>query len=95
MHAHLLSHFTRVQLFVTLWTVAPPGSSVHGILQARILTWVATPSSRGSSLSEDQAHISCIVYCVAVDITAEPAGKPLSVLYMVSIEYRASLVSQW
>ena len=27
----------------------PPGSSVHGILQARILEWVATPSSRGSS----------------------------------------------
>ena len=27
----------------------PPGSSVHGILQARVLEWVATPSSRGSS----------------------------------------------
>ena len=27
----------------------PPGSSDHGILQARILEWVATPSSRGSS----------------------------------------------
>ena len=27
-----------------------PGSSVHGILQARILEWVAMPSSRGSSL---------------------------------------------
>ena len=26
-----------------------PGSSVHGILQARILEWIATPSSRGSS----------------------------------------------
>ena len=28
---------------------SPPGSSVHGILQARILQWVAMPSSRGSS----------------------------------------------
>ena len=28
---------------------SPPGSSVHGILQARILEWVATPSSRRSS----------------------------------------------
>ena len=28
------------------WTVAPPGPSVHGILQARILEWVAMPSSR-------------------------------------------------
>ena len=31
----------------------PPGSSVHGILQARILEWVAMPSSRGSSQPED------------------------------------------
>ena len=28
---------------------SPPGSSVHGILQARILEWVALPSSRGFS----------------------------------------------
>ena len=28
---------------------SPPGSSVHGILQAKILEWVAMPSSRGSS----------------------------------------------
>ena len=36
----------------TLWDpmdCSPPGSSVHGILQARILEWVAMPSSRGSS----------------------------------------------
>ena len=32
-----------VQLRVTPWTVALPGSSVHGILQARILEWVAMP----------------------------------------------------
>ena len=31
----------------------PPGSSVHGILQARILEWVAILFSRGSSLSRD------------------------------------------
>ena len=28
---------------------SPPGSAVHGILQARIVEWVAMPSSRGSS----------------------------------------------
>ena len=32
---------------------SPPGSSVHGILQARILEWVAMPSSRGSSQSRE------------------------------------------
>ena len=32
---------------------SPPGSSVHGILQARILQWVAIPFSRGSFQSKD------------------------------------------
>ena len=36
----------------------PLGSSAHGILQARILEWVAVPSSRGSSQPRDQAWIS-------------------------------------
>ena len=39
---------------------SPLGSSVYGILQARILKWVGTPFSRGSSLPRDQAWISCI-----------------------------------
>ena len=43
-HTCMLSHCICVRLFVTLWTVAPPGSSVHGILQSRILEWVAMPS---------------------------------------------------
>ena len=37
-----------------------PGSSVHGILQAKILEWVAISSSRGSSLPRDQTCISFI-----------------------------------
>ena len=36
-----------------------PGSSVHGIVQARILEWVAISSSRGSFQSRDQTCISC------------------------------------
>ena len=39
---------------------SPPGSSVHGILQARILEWVAISSSSGSSQLRDQTHVSCI-----------------------------------
>ena len=38
------------------------GSSVHGILQARILEWVAISCSRGSSWSRDQTCLSCISY---------------------------------
>ena len=37
-----------------------PGSSVHGILQARILEWVAISFSRGSSKPRDQTQVSCI-----------------------------------
>ena len=39
---------------------SPPGSSVHGILQARTLERVAVLFSRGSSPRRDQARISCI-----------------------------------
>ena len=40
---------------------SPPGFSVHGILQARILEWIITiPFSRGSSQPRDQTQISCI-----------------------------------
>ena len=55
---------------------SPPGFSVHGILQARILESVAMPSSRGSSWPRDQTCVSC-GYCTAGKFfTAEPSGKP-------------------
>ena len=53
----VLSHFGCVQLCNPM-DCGPPGSSAHGMLQARILEWVATPSSRGSSRPRDQTHIS-------------------------------------
>ena len=43
---------------------SPLGSSVHRILQTRILEWVAVPFSRGSSWPRDQTHISAI-FCIA------------------------------
>ena len=39
---------------------SPPGSSVHGILQARILEWVAMPSFKGSAQPGDQIHVFCV-----------------------------------
>ena len=47
-----------------------PGSSVHGILQARILEWVAIPFSRGSSQARSPA-------LQADSLLSEQAGKPL------------------
>ena len=51
-----------------------PGSSVSGILQARILEWVAMSSSKGSSWPRIQAYVSCITG--GFFITKSP-GKPL------------------
>ena len=39
---------------------SPPGSSVHGILQARKLEWAAIPFPRGSSQTRDQPWVSLI-----------------------------------
>ena len=39
---------------------SPPGSSVHGISQARILEWIAIFFSRASSRPRDQTHVSCL-----------------------------------
>ena len=39
---------------------SPPGSSVHGTLQARVLEWLAMPSSKGSSQTRDPTHVSSV-----------------------------------
>ena len=55
---------------------SPPGSSVHGILQARILERVAMPSPRGSSRPRDRTRISCGSCIAGRFFTAESPGKP-------------------
>ena len=53
-----------------------PGSSVHWILQARILDWVALSSCRGSSRPRDQTDISCGSWVAGRSFTTEPPRKP-------------------
>ena len=63
----LLSNCEKVKMLVALScptlcdarNYSPPGSSVHGILQARILEWVTIPFSRGSSWPKDRIQVSC------------------------------------
>ena len=53
-----------------------PGSFVHGIFQARVLEWAAISFSRGSSLSSDQAWVSCIVgRCFTTWASREVLGR--------------------
>ena len=61
MHFSTVSCFSKLkmkvaQLCPTLWD--PVDYTVHGILQARILEWVAIPFSRGSSQSRGQTQVS-------------------------------------
>ena len=69
-----LSH---VQLFVTPWTVARQAPLSVGILQARVLEWVAMPSSRGSSQRRDPTWVSCtadVFFTVWATREAHPPG---------------------
>ena len=51
---------SRVLLSATLWTVVGQAPLSMGILQARILEWVAMFSSKGSSQPREQTKVSCI-----------------------------------
>ena len=51
-----------------------PGSSVHRILQARRLEWVAIPFSRGSFQLNDGTQVSCIA---ADSLHLRPQGSPI------------------
>ena len=59
---------------------SPPGSSVHGILQARILEWAAMLSSRGSSRPRDQTGVTWVSCIAGGFFTTGPPGKPRTVL---------------
>ena len=52
---------------------SPPGSSVHGIFQVKILEWVTIFSSKRSSQPRDRIGISCIA---GGFFTTEPGGTP-------------------
>ena len=53
-----LKLLSYIRLFVTPWIVAHQAPLSMGILQARMLEWIAMPSSRGSSQPKDQTQIS-------------------------------------
>ena len=57
------------------------GSSVHGVLQARILEWIAISSSRGPSQLKDRTHVSCVGKHL---FNTEPPGKPDIYIYIFS-----------
>ena len=66
-----------LQLCLTLCNpvdCSPPGSSVLGIPQARILEWVAMPFFRGPSPPRNQTQVSCIVDSLLSGLPGKPMG---------------------
>ena len=86
-----------LQSCLTLWgpmDCCLPGSSVHGILQARILKWVAMSSSRGSFPPRGRNCISCSSCIAGGFFTTEPPGKPLYVAFQ-SLSHVWFFVTPW
>ena len=77
LHACMLSH----QLCPTLCNpmdYSLPDSSVHGILQVRMIEWVDIPFTRGFSQPRDRTHVSCVSCTASRFFTVESPGKPLT-----------------
>ena len=68
----VLSHFSHVPTPCDPMGCNRPGTSVHGILQARVLDWIAISSSSGSSSPRVRTLVSCLA---GGFFTSEPSGK--------------------
>ena len=84
----MLRHFSHVWLFAIPMDCSPPVASVHRILQARILEWIAFDSSRGSSWQRDQTRVSCLLPWQASSLSLVPPGKHTLGIEPLSIQYQ-------
>ena len=78
------------RILCDLMGCSPPGSSVHGILQAGILEWVAIPFSRGSSWPRDWPWVSCLT---GGFFTPEDQGSPHIYISLYACLHAKSLQS--
>ena len=90
---------SRVQLFATPQTAAPPGPSVLGILQARTLGWVAISfSKRNYRKKEGEVAQSCLTLCNPMDCSLP--GSPIHEIFQarlleqVAISYSAAAAAK-
>ena len=93
LHRSVLCVFLVAQLCPTLsdpMGCSPPGSSVHGDLQARILEWVAMSSSRGSSQPRDQTQVSRIA---GGFFTVWATREAQWAMYLFSWQYHTVLIT--
>ena len=74
--ACMLSHFSRVRLFETPWTVACQALLSMGFSRQEYWSGFPCPPPRGSSPPRDWTHVSCISCIAGRCLTTEPPGKP-------------------
>ena len=89
-HHHYCVHTQSFRLLSRVQLCHPrdcnlPGSSVHGISQARTLEWVAISSSRGSSQPGDWTRVSRIPCIAGRFFTTGPQGKPSLIIREMQI----------
>ena len=87
-HCSTTAYVQLLQLCPTLHNpinCSPPGSSVRGISMARIFEWVAMPSSRVSSRSRAQTHVSCISFTADGALLLSHRGSPLPCPYFEAL----------
>ena len=92
----MLSLFSSVRLFGTLWTVFATHQALlsMGFLQARILKWVAVPSSSGIFPTQgSNSHLLCLLRWQVGSLPLVLPGKPRSSLQMSVISALMLLVS--
>ena len=88
--------FSRVRLFCDPMDCGPLGSSVHGILQARMLEWVAMSFSRGPSPTRDRtciSYTSCMADGFLTTKGSHPGSPPNTLSYLCTLVY--TLPSAW
>ena len=71
------------------------GLSLYGILQARILAWVAMPSSRRSFQPRDWTLVSCVLYWQVSSLPPVAPGKPMKCFSSVQFSYLVVSDSLW
>ena len=88
-------HAKSLQLCSTLCDpvdCSPPGSSIHGVHQARILEWAAMPSSRGSSWPRDGSCVSYLHWLAGSLPVAPNCWQCSLTILLISVEYVSSLI---
>ena len=85
---------------ILAWTIPMDreawGATVHGILQAKILQWVAMPSSRGSSHPRDGTRVSYISYIGSWQADSLLLAPPVyENIYLREIKLREARCGRW